>query len=227
MKHFYNKPKKPEEMIEILEKTIEYENFGLNALTISAIATIIFSLVKGYGIGRQAWKIWSEKSGESISPIFFAYNFFYFLIFLAYGFEEKSLAIIISGSLCLLYLPILIGLKKFRGFTSLDIAVTAVMAMAIPTLFFFDKEKIVSSFSLLAIIAILSQVKEVWKKKDFGAFSVVYLYTFLINSSFWCIYYTATKSWFLGSLSIMEVLFISASLIIERKWKKERKAFKN
>ena len=62
-------------MIEILEKTIEYKNFGLNALTISAIATIIFSLISGYGVGRQAWKIWSEKSGKSVSPIFFAYNF--------------------------------------------------------------------------------------------------------------------------------------------------------
>ena len=211
-------------MIEILEKTIEYKNFGLNALTISAIATIIFSLISGYGVGRQAWKIWSEKSGKSVSPIFFAYNFFYFLIFFVYGFEEKSLAIIISGSLCLLYLPILFGLKKFRGFTFSDITMMLAMATVIPLLFFFDKEKIVSLFSLAAVIAIISQIKEIWKKKDFGAFSIVYLYTLLINSVFWCIYYTATKSWFLDSLSIAEGLFISASLIINRKWKKRKKS---
>ncbi len=203
--------------------TVEYQNFGLNALTISAIATIIFSFIKGCGIVAQGTKIWKDKTGKSISPVFFFYNFFYFLLFLTYGIEEKSIAIIVSGLLCLLYLPIIIGLKKYRGFSKKEIGLIAIISLIIPASFIFSKSQTIFIFSIAAILAIFTQVKEVWSTKNFGAFSVRYLQTFLVATLFWGIYYATTKNWLLGALNNAEIILLTTALILEKKWRPKQK----
>lgn len=209
-------------MIDITN-TVEYQNFGLNALTISAIATIIFSFIKGYGVIAQGIEIWKHESGENISPIFFCYNFFYFLLFLTYGIEEKSIAIICSGSLCLLYLPIILGLKKYRGFYKKELYFIAFMSLIIPASFFFDKSQLIFIFSAAAAVAIFSQAKEVLKEKKFGALSVRYLQTFLAATIFWGIYYLMTRNWLLSTLNFTEIIILTTALILERKWRPKQK----
>jgi len=210
-------------MLEIIRNTVEYKNFGLNVLTISAIATIMFSFVKGYGIVKQGNEIWKKKSGESVSPIFFFYNLFFFSIFFIYGIEEKSLAIICNGSLFLFYIPILIGLKKYKGFSSREIFGAMIMSLVIPAVFFFDKRQVVFTFSLIAVVAVIAQTKEIWKTKNFGAFSLKYLQTFFITSIFWSVYYTVTKNWLLLTLNIAETTALGIALILEKKWRKPKR----
>lgn len=212
------------EFISIFQDTVEYKNFGPNFLTGSAIATIIFSFVKGYGITRQGMDIWKEKSGESISPIFFFYNLFFFFIFFIYGIEgndaeEKSIAITCNGSLFLFYIPILIGLKKYRGFSLKEIFAAIIMSLVIPAVFFFDKRQVVFAFSILAVVAVTAQFKEIWKTKKFGAFSLEYMQTFFVTSIFWDVYYAVTKNWLLLTLNIAETIAFGIALILERKWR--------
>lgn len=208
-------------MIEII-KTIEYQNFGFNALTIAAGATIIFSLIKGYGIISQGLKIWKNKSGENVSAIFFFYNFFFFLLFLNYGIEEKSLAITVSGALSILYLPILFGLKKYRGFSKKEIYFAILMSFIFLLSFLFDKSHMILVFSIIATMAIFSQIKEIWKEKKFGAFSVRYLQTFLAATLFWGIYYVMTQNWLLSILNAVEIVLFTTALILEKRWREKK-----
>lgn len=204
-----------------LISTVEYQNFGLNLFTISAFATIFFSLVKGYGITQQGVKIWRKKSGKNLSPIFFFYNFFYFLIFLFYGIEEKSLAITSNGLLSFFYLPVLFGLKKYRGFSKKELVLVIIMSLVIPLSFLFNKNQIIFIFSIVAIVAFFSQFREIWLTKDFGALSVSYLKTFLVATIFWGIYYFFTKNYLLSILNDVELIIIGLALILEKKWRKK------
>src|SRR5680860_14422 len=104
-------------------------SFIRHALTISTGTIIILSFIKGFGIIKQGIDIWKKKSGKSVSPIFFFYNFFYFLIFLLYGLEGKDTAFIVNGSLSFLYLPILLGLKKYHVFFKKEIYFIALMSL--------------------------------------------------------------------------------------------------
>ena len=55
---------------------MELENLGFNALTISFFATIFFSLLAAWGLIDQDRKIWSKKSGQSLSSIWFIWKGF-------------------------------------------------------------------------------------------------------------------------------------------------------
>jgi len=206
----------------ILQKMVEFQNFGLNALTISAAVTIFFSLVKGYGVFRQGKEVWEKRSGENVSPIFFSYNFLYFLIFLVFGLQEMSLAIIANGSLCLFYLPILVGLKKFRGFSKKELGMITLMSLVIPAIFLFEKERVVFAFSICGGIAIFIQGKEIIKERSFGAFSIRYLQTFFAASLFWGIYYACTNNYWLGFLNGCEVIILGIALALERHWRRQK-----
>ena len=64
---------------------MELENLGFNALTISFFATIFFSLLAAWGLIDQDRKIWSKKSGQSLSSIWFIWASFFFLSNIIYG----------------------------------------------------------------------------------------------------------------------------------------------
>lgn len=207
----------------MIRATEELQNFGLLVLNMSSTATIILSFIKGYGVTKQGIDIWKKKSGEKVSPIFFFYNFFYFLLFLTYGIEERRLAIIVNGSLCLLYIPILLGIRKYRGFSEKEIYFIGLMSLIIPISFFFDREQIIFIFSITAIIAVFSQVKEIWKEKKFGALSVHYLRTFFVATIFWGFYFLVTKKWLLEALNAVEMMALVTALILEKKWRPKEK----
>lgn len=204
-------------MMELFRNTLEYKDFGFNALTVSAIGTILFSLLQGYGILGQSHKIWRAKSGEAISSTFFFYNFFYFLIFLIYGIDEKSVAMSFNGALCFLYIPILVGLRKFKGFTKTEIISALLMFLIVPAMLFYQqKHQLLFLFSLVAIIAIVNQFKEIFRSGKFGILSIKYVWMFFVTSIFWCIYYAATKNWLLEIPCVTGTVLYSLVLILEK-----------
>lgn len=211
-------------MLEIIKKTIEYQEFGLNALTISAVATILFTFLQAYGICKQAKEIRDKESGEAIASVFFFYNFFYFFIFFVFGIMENSLAIVINGALCFFYLPILYGLKKYKKFSKKDITLIILMLIASSSVFFYPhKDQILFSFSFISLFVIAKQFKEFIKEKSLGAFSLKYLQMFFITSIFWCIYFAATGQWLLEITCVIGTMLYALILILQRKWKLEER----
>lgn len=212
-------------MLELIQKTIEYREFGLNALTTSAVATILFTFLQAYGICKQAKEIKEKKSGEAITSIFFFYNFFYFFIFFVFGIIENSLAIIINGTLCFFYLPILFGLKKYKKFSKLDIILIFLMLIASSSIFFYPhKEQILFAFSFISLFVIIKQFREFIRERSLGAFSLKYLQMFFITSIFWCIYFAATGQWLLEITCVIGTLLYALVLIIQKKWTIEKRA---
>jgi uncharacterized protein with PQ loop repeat len=211
------------EINNIIQSTVEYKNFGFNALTISAIATIIFSLLQGYGIWKQSQEIWRKESGEAIAATFFFYNFFFFVIFLIYGLEEKSLAITLNGALSFFYLPILLGLKKFKGFTRGEIISAILMLPIIPAIIICpEKNLVLFVFSSISVIVIVKQFKEIMKDRDLGALSTKYIWMFLVTSIFWFIYYVTTKKWLLEIPCAIGTLLYGLVLILDKKFRFEK-----
>ncbi len=203
-----------------VEGTVEGKEFGWNTITIVALATIFFSFLQGYGIIRQSKEIWRRESGESITPAFFFYNFIYFLTFFVYGIEEKYIAITFNGALCFFYIPILLGLKKFKKFSRLDKILILSMTPMIPLIFIYpDKSHLLFAFSLISLVVIILQFKVILETRKFGAFSVQYLWMFFITSVFWSIYYMATKNWLLEIPCVAGVSLYCLVLILEKKWR--------
>jgi uncharacterized protein with PQ loop repeat len=204
-------------IFELFKNAIEYKEFGLNALTISASATILFSLLQGYGILGQSNKIWKTKSGEALSGTFFFYNFFYFLIFLIYGINQKSIAMSFNGALCFLYIPILIGLRKYKGFSKGEKITAGFMSLIVPAMILYSqKHQLLFLFSLIAIVAIVNQFKEIFKTGDFGALSRKYIWMFFITSIFWSIYFAATENWLLEIPCVTGTVLYCLALIFEK-----------
>ena len=206
------------EIISIIEETLEYKNLGLNALTISAIATILFTLLQSYGILKQGKEIRQKKSGESITPIFFVYNFFYFFIFFIYGLYENSIAMTLNGALSFLYLPILAGLKKYKGFSKKEIFLSLIMFLIVPAMFIYpERNHLLFFFSGISIIVVLKQFRELLKEGTFGALSIKYIWMFFVTSIFWCIYFAATEKWLLEIPCIIGTSLYAFVLILEKK----------
>jgi len=105
-------------LLEILKSTVEYQNWGWNIFTISAIGTFLFTVLQGWGLWKQNRAIWRTRSGKSISAHFFIYWAWYFSSFLVYGLAKHSIAMVVNALQGVVIIPILVGLWKFNeGFT--------------------------------------------------------------------------------------------------------------
>lgn len=211
-------------MLEILKNTVEYKEFGFNTLTVAAIMTILFSFLQAYGIYKQGKEIWQKKSGEAIASVFFFYNFFYFFIFLIFGLMENKLAVIINGSLCFFYIPVLLGLKKYKKFSSLDRLMIILMLIASSSIFFYPrKDQLLFAFSLISLIVIIKQFREFIKERQLGAFSKKYLQMFFVTGIFWCIYFAAIGQWLLEITCVIGTILYALILILQRRWEMEER----
>jgi len=214
-------------MLELIRETIEYKEFGLNALTISAIATILFTFLRAYGVCEQAKEIYKNKSGEAIDTVFYFYNFFYYFIFFVLGIKENSLAIIINGSLSFIHIPVLLGLIKYKSFKKLDIIFILLMLIASSSVFYYPhKDQILFAFSCISLIVIIKQSKEFLRKRSLGNFSLKYLQVFFVTNLFWCIFFAATGQWLLEVACVIGTILYALILILQRKWKSEERKLK-
>lgn len=77
-------------MKELLQHTVEYQNWGANIGTFSFLATIFFTLLQGWSLFAQNTTIRRKRSGESLSTTFFIYTGCYFFMFLVYGITKRG-----------------------------------------------------------------------------------------------------------------------------------------
>lgn len=211
-------------MLEILKNSIEYQNFGLNALSISAIATICFSIMQGYGAIAQNNKIWREKSGETIKILFFVYNFWYFFSFFIYGIAQNSIAITFNGAIGFLYIPILIGLHKFKGFSRKEVILSLLGFLVVPAMIFIPQKNYVLLVIVILICPItIEQFIEFIRNRGLGAFSIKYVIIFFSTSAFWLIYSIAILKWPLIILNAGTTTIYLVVIYLNYKFEKQRR----
>ena len=178
-------------MSEILKSTVEYQNWGYNALTFSAIGTFLFTFLQMWSFGQQAKLVWVSRSGESVSVKMFSYWFFYWIAFSLYGVAGKSIAIAFNGLMFLATAPILLGLYKFKGFTRWEKISFSVFSL-IPALMFYCPKAQKPTLLLVLLMGVLFSITlqpyEIWQKKSAGSVEPKLLVVFALTSIFWFAY---------------------------------------
>src|SRR3989339_685777 len=150
------------------KELVEVQNFGFNAITISAIIIVIFSILESWGIYKQNKKIWDKKSGESVSVAWFIFfSDFVYCIF------SKEAAIIINGLASLFVVPIVVGLWRFKGFSKIDFFVFLLCVLGFVVMLIFPFKKIMFLlFSFGSILALIAQLVEMHKTKAVGVIEI-------------------------------------------------------
>lgn len=199
-----------EQIERYLQNLVEVQSFGLNAITISAIATAIFALVTVWGLSKQNKLIWKNKSGESIAVPWFICAAFNFYSMLIYGLVTASGALIFNGFLAgLFYIPVLIGLRKFKGFSQKDNVIFFTFALALLVMIFLPiKGEMYLFFSLSTTATLAMQPWEIRKQKSSGVVDIRLILIYFIATSFWAVYSYLLKNW------RMEVVFDSALVVL-------------
>jgi uncharacterized protein with PQ loop repeat len=190
------------DVIHFLKNTVEWQGWGYNALTISFIATAVFTVLEGWGFWMQNISIWRNKSGESISVSLFIYFGCLFSTVIAYGYYIKSIAAIFNGMLGFMHLPILFGLWKYKGFTKLEKGALCVFPLMIPAMIVLPwKDLLMISLLFGTIVPLVMQLYEMWRAKSAGVIDARFIGILIISTAFWVIYAFAIQNW------VMEVIY--------------------
>jgi len=206
---------------------LEFRHLGFNVFTLSAIATIIFTVFEAWGLYKQSKLIRKKKSGQSLDNYLFIYLIFMFVASLVYGVEINSLALIINGCLVLFCVPVLLGLRKYKGFNVKEklfftfcFIVLAIMMLTAVKKFMF----VLIMFGI--ILALLSQLLEINKNKDSGAVEIKLILVYFVSTFFWVIYSFLANDLpllFVTGASLIILFFIIYSWL---KYNKEKNYFK-
>lgn len=196
-----------------MEKFIEIENWGFNSIIISSLITVLFTFLQGYGIIKQAQKIWRSKSVKSLSTFFFFFLFFYFIILILYGLNKNSLTMIFNGLLVFTSIPVVVGILKFKTLSFIEKISIPIMMLMIPAMIVV-KNKDVLFFIILFVswITLLFQLINMIREKSRGSIEIKFILIQLITVIFWSIYSFGIKNWpleiFNFTATITYILFV-------------------
>lgn len=177
---------------------LEYQNWGLNALTVSFFLSLFVTAVSGWGLIQQNRTLWKLRTAEGVAVPWMAYYGILYVAIFIYGLSLASLALILNGLLAMFYAPILAGLKRFKGFTGRDTVLitgflAAILAMIVlpykPTFFF--------AFAIGGLISAALQPLEMIRKKSAEGLSIRLIGTILFGNAVWFGYGLAAGDWVL------------------------------
>jgi uncharacterized protein with PQ loop repeat len=209
--------------MNLFQNFIEYKNWGMNALTVSALGTVLFTILQAFGAYDQSKKIWSTKSGESVSLQLFAYNCAYFFCFFIYGMFKSSLAMIFNGLLFLIFMPVMIGLWKYKKTSLLKKICSASYLLLIPLMIILPQKDLIVTLGLLGIaVFLISQLREIIKARSFGKFSIKFVLIFMSTNMFWLVYAITVKNLPLELFNAFGIILYSSALFLYFKFEVKR-----
>lgn len=182
-------------IVNFVKQTVEYQDYqvrGISAISLILIVGIISSVIQGWGMLKQNSRIWSNRSGVAIPLTFFAFQFFYFMAYLIYGYKIKSGALIVNNLVGILYLPIIIGLIKFKlrehkSFRR-ELYVSPFLALIIPCVIFIKSEWSLVAILVLAAGVFTHLIIEILRKRELSNIEPKYIVSVIIGSAMWLWY---------------------------------------
>jgi len=200
---------------------VECQNWGMNALTVSAIGTVFFTFWQLYAACVQSKKVWSEKSAQSVSLQLFTYNLFYLVTFLIYGAYKNSLAIMINGLLFIAFLPAVIGIWKFKKTKLREKIIALLYSLIIPAMIILPQKDLVVLASLSGIaLFLVIQLWDIIREGDFGALSVEFIVIYLATNAFWLAFSITIKNVPMVLFSAVVIVIYSVCLYLFFRYKK-------
>lgn len=207
----------------LIRETIEYQNWGWNMATVSFFATVFFTLWQGRSLFQQNSTIHNKRSGEALSVSFFAYSGSYFFSFLVYGLTKDSIAMTFNGLLGIPYIPILMGLYQYKGFTIKDWTVVLIFPLMIPTVLLLE-ESIRDIFILCGLFFILvpliGQTWGMYKTKSVGAVEPKFLKAFMAAGVFWFAYGLSGGGWIFVVFNPISFVVLGTALFLYHRYNK-------
>lgn len=180
--------------MNFLRSTIEWQQWGMNILTVSSTGAIILALFQAWSFTRQGMAIWRERSGDSVSVKMFVYLLFYLISFVIYGISMKKITMIINGLLFIPVISIVAGLIRFKPFTRIERYCLPLFS-TMPIAMFFAPYKQALFFCMLVglLIAFSCPPLEIWRNKDAGVVEIRVVVASMVTNLFWTIY--ALRVW--------------------------------
>lgn len=199
---------------------LEYQNWGFNALTVSFLLSLLLTAISAWGLVQQNQTIWRDKKAEAVSVFWLAYYAMLQLAILIYGLSLGSAALIINGLLALLYIPILIGLRKFKGFSVPEKISMWVFAVAITLMAFLPyKPLFFFVFAIGGLLSALMQPIEMWHKRSAQGLNIKLIGTILLGNIIWLSYGVAVKDWVLIIVNAVAFLIFGATALLWRRFR--------
>ncbi|MCX6797698.1 MAG: hypothetical protein NTX66_00550 [Candidatus Falkowbacteria bacterium] len=210
-------------LFEIIKSTIEYKNIGWNVITLSFLATIPLTMFQIRAAIKQNRIIWKSKSSESWTLTLFAYLCFYFLSFIFYGLNLGSIAFFLSGLPGFFYIPIMIGVWKYKKRSSMDCLASVSLSLIIPLMAFSNSKGLFMLIMFgVGAMAMITQAYKMIRNDNYKDVEPEFLISFLVSSVFWLIYSISTTAWAIVISSSLSLLFLSVMLVLYFRWHKKR-----
>jgi uncharacterized protein with PQ loop repeat len=193
----------------------EYRALGYNLATFTFVGTSILSVMQGWSIVRQNSQIWAERTAANVEPLMFTYLFFYCLSFGSYGLDKGSVVATFNGMSGILYVPVLLGIVRFRNdirFWHIATALLFGSAMVANMVMAGDKDSTLMIYLFGILFFIGKQAWKVWQSDDMGELNVEYVVVFLATAAFWLLYAFVTDSWPLKVFNTVAIFVFLAML---------------
>jgi uncharacterized protein with PQ loop repeat len=179
-----------------MEKFVELQNFGLNMLTITFLATLVFTVSQGVALIRQNKTIVKNRSGESVNFIFFAYYGFSAIAVIIYGLGKNSLALTINGFLGFIALVIIFNLLRFKPIKLQEKIIGFSSAIVLPLIIFVpQRDLLFLIFGSIVGVTVLVQILEIWKNQSSGSVHPDQIIVSVISAVFWLSYAIILDIW--------------------------------
>ena len=179
-----------------MEKFVELQNFGFNMLTLTFLATLIFTVSQGIALIRQNKTIVKNRSGHSVNFIFFSYYGFSAIAVIIYGLGKNSLALTINGFLGFIALAIIVNLLRFKPISLKEKIVGLGSAIVLPLIIFVpQRDLLFLIFGSIIGLTLLAQILEIWRNKSSGSVHPDQIIVSVISGVFWLIYAIILDIW--------------------------------
>ena len=181
-----------------LENFIEWQLWGWNLATISAVGAFLFTGLEAYLFYQQNKIIWEKKSGESLSVDLFIFLPFMFASFIVYGLARHEGVLVFNGLLFLFAIPIAVGLIKFRGYLPRHGIIIILCFLSLLVMVIFPvKELLYFLFAAGSVLVLAAQLWELFKSHKPGAFDIRLALVYLIGNFLWVVYAWQLSDWLL------------------------------
>ena len=200
---------------------MELENLGWNILTLSSIATLIFTFFQTSRFFSQNKLIWSNKSGQSVSILKFSSTPAFFLLNGVYGYFIGSIIMpITSVLLTAMHVPILVGLYKFKGFSRIEKLLIPIFFLMTPVLVLIPaKTGFFMALAFLRMIPFAMQPLEIYKEKNVSVLDIKLFLAYLVGAFFWVTFYFAFGNLPLKIISSMNTLILVSIVFLYFKYR--------
>lgn len=195
---------------------VELRNFGFNAITISFIVTTLTGILGAYGLGIQAKKIWTSKSGESVSVSTFGFSIALYSTFWFYGLEINSLGLILQMFCRVPFLlVIMLGLLLYKGFSKTEWLLMIAVVLTIASMFYTTAiSKYFLVLNLMTVVFASMQPIEIWRNKSRGKVTLFWILVYALSVFFWTIYGIVLEEWEIWApCSILTIVFTSTVVL--------------